>query len=129
MRLTTIGWSRRVGTKVLGACQLARANKEREPGNKLHYKQHYITYDDPGIEIEWSNEVRLTGDYLFTLTLSKDDILEMVRIILNKDINDEDLSKLGLKRNDERFSDKLRSMTVGELINVLSGKDEGRSAA
>ena len=74
------------------------------------------------VEIAWGNRVTLTGNFLFTVTLSRADILRLFKLVAGEVLDHETISESGLSIDEGVVLERLRAMSVGELFELLSSR-------
>jgi hypothetical protein len=121
MHITARGWNRNMGDWNLGQYSLDSEKVTRHPG--YHPKRWdeatvHVTKDDE-VHIAWGKNMTLTGNFLIMLRLTKEDIINLFKLSIGEIIGMETLQTGGLSIDEGVLRDRVRSMSVGQLFDLI----------
>lgn len=122
MELKARGWRRDMGATYIGNPSLISAVFSDEPPEDGYFRNKtYVIKDnnEPGFEVKWHSEIRLTGDYQVTLTLNRDDIRFFFDKYFGHSLYEGRLEQLKLLLDGAGLTEKLGGVTVRDLARIF----------
>ena len=125
MYVTARGWKRD-----MGAWQLI--NQPLENSKVTHgASSHYINFDSPSIHVTseksvhvgWGKQnLTLGGNFQFLVRFTKDEIVQLFKLAIGETLSPEFLKEAGLTVDDAVVRDRIRSMAVAQLIDLVTSQ-------
>jgi hypothetical protein len=124
MHMTATGWGRDMGPWQILDQSLAESKVTRGPST------HYINMNaasvhvnsDNGIQVGWGKHLTLGGNFKIILRFSKDEIVQLFKLAVGETLSPEVLKESGLTVDDAAVRDRMRSMSVAQLIDLLTSQ-------
>jgi hypothetical protein len=124
MYMTATGWGRDMGPWQILDQSLADAKVTS--GLSTHYinmnaASVHVNADNV-IQIGWGKHLTLGGNFKIVVRFSKDEIVQLFKLAVGETLGPEVLKEAGLTVDDAAVRDRMRSMTVAQLIDLLTSQ-------
>ena len=124
MHMTATGWAHNAGPWQLLNQSLADSKVPR--GQSSHNLNMYIASinanHDNGIQIEWRKHLTLTGDFRISVKFTRDEIVQLFKLAVGETLSPDVITETGLTVDDAVVRDRMRSMSVAQLIDLLTSQ-------
>jgi hypothetical protein len=124
--MTARGWGRDMGEWVLLNQPLADAKVTHVPSThsvNMNSASMHVTRDN-GINIGWGKGLTLGGNFILTARFTRDEIIQFFKLSVGEIITPAISKEIGLSIDDDLVRDRLRSMTVAQLMELLTSQEE-----
>jgi hypothetical protein len=124
MHMTATGWARNMGPWQLLNQSLADAKVTS--GNSSHYVNMntasiHVNHDN-GIQIGWGQNLTLGGQFRILVKFTKDEIIQLFKLTVGETLSPEVITETGLAIDDAVVRDRMRAMTVAQLIDLMTSQ-------
>ena len=125
MELSVRGWRRDHGKRVIGDIVVSAETVDcADPSRTSYRASPKIHISDDSVDVTWSAELRLTGEYRIDITISKQEIDELFRFVHKEQITQKQLSEIGvvlesIEPSAELVRQTIREMPVGAFLRLI----------
>lgn len=129
MHISARGWNRNMGAWTLAQQALSEARITHSPSTySVQMDSVSVNVNRDGdIGFAWGKRLTLTGNFMLKLNFDRSEIIQLFRLAMGDTLSAEILKDTGLSIGDDVIRDRVRGMSVGQLIDLLGSQTSSAS--